>query len=594
MRPSVAPGGGWSSFLCLALSLSACGEEPSVPSAAAPVAQPEIPTTGTGVQVARIVDPHSPVFLTATTDGGSDALALLAHKDGAGNPREVTGVAFLDGDDYLSLEYDAQGRPEKAETATSMVRWLDYSDSEVTVERRGPDGSVTTERLSFEVAELEEFRVLLPPVDALSGGALIPKAAPAPGTRPPEGPLASALALVVKTVGCADGVRHTLHAHSVFGFGVHLGLTLAECTGWLNKLTSITERYRDEIDAAAYFAGCVGGLASTEIGIGTAIALYSCPKLAEKVLQLINDEMYASRVSQGFQLELAVGSLVAGIEAQVTLRLTTSAGARSLADSGLGRVVADLTAISGPPAAPLTYRNGYWQWTGTVHPFERGTRRIPVRYGNDLSQAADLRLVVLPDSNELLALTGATSTVVDKDASVEVFVDVQGGTPPYQYVWTEQRSGHSAAVVPELRDRARFTRVIREPVRFAAQLLDANARIAYAGEVAIEVCGDGVCSAIENAANCAADCADADEKLCREACRYRDEVLGCGDFPGVCASVCLAILYSLPRGDACSDLQLAYERCTYSTAALALGCRVLDGGVVCEAEREASDACEPP
>ena len=53
-----------------------------------------------------------------------------------------------------------------------------------------------------------------------------------------------------------------------------------------------------------------------------------------------------------------------------------------------------------------------------------------------------------------------------------------------------------------------------------------------------------------------------------------------------------AIFYSLPRGDTCSDLYLAYQRCTYSTAAIALGCRVLDGGVVCEAEREASDACQ--
>jgi hypothetical protein len=594
MHPIVAPGGCWPSVLCLALSFSACGGEPSAEIETAPAEQPEIPMTPAGIQVARILAPHSPVFLTATTNGALDALALLAHKDGAGNPREVTGVAFLDGDDYLSFEYDAQGRPEKAETAQSMVRWFDYSDSAVTVERRGPDGSVTTEQLTFEAAELDEFRVLLPSVEALSGGAVIPKAAPAPGTRPSEGSLASSLALVVKTIGCGEGVQHTRHAHSVFGFGVHLGLTLAECTGWLNKLTAIAERYRDEIDAVAYFAGCVGGLASTEIGIGTAIALYSCPKLAEKVLQLINDEMYASRVSQGFKLELAVGKLVAGIETQVTLRLTTGAGARSLADSGLGRVVADLTAISGPPAAPLTYRNGYWQWTGTVHPFERGTRRIPVRYGDDLSQAANLHLIVLADPSEFKALSGSTSTVVDKGASVDVFLDLVGGTPPYQIVWSEQRTGHSAAVVPELRDLARFPRVIREPVRFAAQVLDAQARIAYADEVAIEVCGDGVCSAIENTLTCAADCADADEKLCRQACRYRDEILGCGDFPGVCASVCLAILYSLPSGDECSDLDLAYERCTYSTAAIALGCQVLDGGVVCEAEREAADACEQP
>ena len=120
------------------------------------------------LQVDRVLDPETPVFLVAREDGAHEALALLAAKDSAGNARAITGVAFVAGDDYLSVEYDTQGRPERLTSPSVVLRLFDYDAASVTLQTTDANGDTTTERISFEREELDALRVALPSAADLS------------------------------------------------------------------------------------------------------------------------------------------------------------------------------------------------------------------------------------------------------------------------------------------------------------------------------------------------------------------------------------------------------------------------------------------
>lgn len=614
MRRSIVTAAPWA---LLAGLLAGCGSdaarlEGSSPVGATPIAllpasEPEVGE----FRVERVLDPETPVLLLAQEGGSQETLAILAAKDATGNPRAITGIAIANGDDYLSIEYDAAGRPERLMTARALVLLSDYSDTSVTLQMTDASGVTSTEVVDFTPDELLALTVQLPAVSELLGIASDGDAQPLTDKAGETSAFESLLGGAITAFGCVNDSREALHfdgraalpssgrlaARLLFGLAASV-----ECVGGGARLLGWLRSHQQEVEAAVAAAGCLGNIGTTAGAVllpplapflavlAAGAATYECTKAVDKIGRLLHEREYAERFSEGFALVLEQGDLVAGVRSQVTLALTTSAQTSSAADGALGRVVINLGALGGGVNTELTSRDGLLRWTGELEPQQAG--RFPVLVSvASRRETLTLHLRVLPERNPLSAQIGVSKAVVAPGESVEVFVQVQGGKAPYSYGWTERYAAGQPLDMPDLGNVSRFSTVVTERVQFGAGVLDALWRNTRADEVAIEVCGDGQCSAVEQGGLCLTDCGGDDANLCETACRYRAEVLRCGGFPGACEAVCIAALLAFGGNRPCAGPDVAYERCTFSQPALDLGCRVTDGGSVCEPQRAASRAC---
>jgi hypothetical protein len=155
----------WFLFFAV-LQLLACGSErnESDVRASSPADAGAERTDGAGVY--QLLDEDSPLFLMVAGEAES-GLGFLAAKDQEGNPYALTGVAFFEGEDFVSVELDALGRPSQILMPGVTRNFSGYTATSVTTETFLGDAEAVRERIELSPEVMEALRFELPSLFAI-------------------------------------------------------------------------------------------------------------------------------------------------------------------------------------------------------------------------------------------------------------------------------------------------------------------------------------------------------------------------------------------------------------------------------------------
>jgi hypothetical protein len=589
------------------------------------------------VIVQQVLFSQSPLFLAGADEEGR-VLAFLAGKDEFGNPLSVTGIAWREGQEYLSVEFDPLGRPVRLVSPRRELRLFGYEADRVFVEsiERGSAGQI--EVVAFDATELEALRVKLPTLDpTLKDATLLPFAN-----------LDDFASSSSNFYGCAAGTP-------TVGRTPRLGSkTLAEyiawiadCAGLYNKFPFGFQHIQNAIGATASTIGCVSDVATVGVGAaslaGAPAAVAAAVRLPIDCAAMVRDTeklLYDLRTDQPFMLSVS-GKLVQGESGSLSVSTPDS-----FLDSVLSlRFVADLSALGGN-REELTRASPVWRWQGMVTPLMAG--RQTVRLYVDGKLRSETLVDVEPDRAKLKIVLHSSHVTARAGDSITLRAEVREGMGmgPYVYRWGAQPGGLSVRTLvasPEQPDRVMLQ--LQERTRFSVAVVDGSPlkRQAEAPPLWVEICGDKFCAPSEDASTCADDCSDlrdggqsdggasdaalangdggidpprdaaidpdasaespqndapyatdgTRESYCTAACAYRAEI-GCSGDPNTCFALCLAVHTVATQEGACSTQATSLEQCRYSRRALRLDCGAGGARVdreVCALQDVALDLC---